>query len=117
LATPIQLRTIYTTHVIALDLRLERQNTMSAVKISSDWSRVPEGSSHLRVGQHIRWHYAVFEDLLTENSRMISTSFLSGIEAGVVGSDHPGEGLTRWLPLEALQVKLFLGERSIWIFR
>jgi hypothetical protein len=86
---------------------------MSFKKISS--SQVPTGSAPIQAGHRIYWHYAMFEGLMTVESKMLSSSFLTGIESGYVGLG-PNKG-SRWLLYEALSVQCFLGEKSIWIFR
>jgi hypothetical protein len=58
---------------------------MSFTKISS--FQVPEGCPPIQAGHRISWHFAVFEDLMTERSRMLTTSFFSGVGSGTVGSD------------------------------
>jgi hypothetical protein len=49
---------------------------------------------------------------MTEKSRMTSTSFLTGIESGIVGGGP--DGGSKWLLSAILQKKCFLGEKSIW---
>jgi hypothetical protein len=86
---------------------------MSFTKI---WSHQGSGSySALQIGQVIHWHHATFEDLTTEKSRMIGTSFLTGMESGILG--YGIEAGPRWLLAAAVKQRCFLGEKSIWKWR
>jgi hypothetical protein len=87
---------------------------MSLTKISSN--PVPHNYPHIRAGDLICWHFAIFEDLMTEKSRMISTSFLTGMERGMAGRYGP-ELESKWFLREVLRERCFLGEKSIWKWR
>jgi hypothetical protein len=89
------------------------KDTISFIKIWSD--QVPGGSSPIQLGDYISWHFATFEDLITEKSRMTSTSFLTEMESGMVGYG-PYEG-SRWLLRAILEKTCFLEEKSIWKLR
>jgi len=53
---------------------------MSFEKISSE---VPQACRPIQTGDIIYWHFALFEDLMTEKSKMLGTTFLTGIESGI----------------------------------
>jgi hypothetical protein len=53
---------------------------------------------------------------MTEKSRMIDTSLLTGIKSGVVGGPSK-EARTRWLLAVAMKQSCYLEEKSIWKWR
>jgi hypothetical protein len=85
---------------------------MPFVKI---WSEVPQVCPPIQAGDTIYWHFAVFEDLMTEKSTMLGTSFFTGIESGIVWA-YARTG-SKWLLSEVLHEKCYLGEKSIWKWR
>jgi hypothetical protein len=92
-----------------LNSRLKVKDTMPFVKISSE---VPQECPPIQAGHTISWHFAVFEDLMTEKSTMLSTSFFTGIESGIAVGYAQNTG-SKWLLREVLREKCFLGEKSI----
>jgi hypothetical protein len=87
---------------------------MSWIKISS--TKAPGDRNPIESGHFICFHFAIFQDILTERSQMLSNTFLTGAESGNVGgvgsSGKGGELLHAIAHSTCL-----LGERSIWRLR
>ena len=62
----------------------------------------------IKYGDDICWHFASFNDLMTKNSTMMATPFVTGLQAGRAGTG--GHGLLE----QIYRVDYSLGEMSIW---
>jgi hypothetical protein len=54
-------------------------------KISSFFPAAKLPKIPIKYGDDIRWHFACFKDLMTENSTMTATSYMIGVQRGWAG--------------------------------
>ncbi|KAH8587336.1 hypothetical protein B0O99DRAFT_601775 [Bisporella sp. PMI_857] len=82
--------------------------------MSMVWSsQRPRQAQILCNAAKIRWHYTVYENLDSPSPEMVTTSFLSSVQEGEIGTEVQGDDKpSHWLL--STQHFYWLGQKSIW---